>query len=139
MLRTFTCIMCPQGCDITAELAESGKEKQRDGSGNGPVIQTVSGNRCRRGLEYVTQEIENPMRNIATSVLVDGGELPLASVRLTRPIPKCRIFDVMEEIKKVRRTAPVREGQVVIADVLGLGSDVIITKTVEKQSRLEEE
>lgn len=22
MLRTFTCIMCPQGCEITAELPE---------------------------------------------------------------------------------------------------------------------
>ncbi len=118
MLRTFTCIMCPQGCEITA----------REENG----VLEVSGNKCRKGREYVEQELTNPMRNIATSILVDGGELPLASVRLTAVIPKDRIFDVMDEIRKVRRTAPVYEGDVVIADVLGLGSDVIVTKTVER-------
>ena len=55
MLREFTCIMCPQGCDIQVKLEEE-------------TIAEVSGNRCPRGREYVTQEIENPMRNIATSV-----------------------------------------------------------------------
>ncbi len=109
MLREFTCIMCPQGCDITVE---------------------VEGNRCPKGETYVTQEIVNPMRNIATSVLVDGGELPLASVRLSALIPKDRIFDVMDEIKKVKLEAPVTEGQVVIENVCGLNSNVIITKTV---------
>ncbi len=117
MLREFTCIMCPQGCDIQAEL-------------EGNKVISISGNKCPRGKEYVTQEIENPMRNIATSVLVDGGELPLASVRLTKPVPKDCIFPVMAEIKKVRLTAPVQEGDVVISHVLGLDSDVIATKTV---------
>lgn len=79
----------------------------------------------------MTQEIENPMRNIATSVLIDGGELPLASVRLSGMIPKDRIFDVMDEIRKVEMPAPVHEGDVAIADVLGLGVDVIVTKDVE--------
>ncbi|HIQ73439.1 MAG TPA: DUF1667 domain-containing protein [Candidatus Cottocaccamicrobium excrementipullorum] len=119
MLREFTCIMCPQGCDIQVEVKE------------GKVV-SISGNKCPRGKEYVTQEVVNPMRNIATSVLVEGGELPLASVRLTRPIPKDRIFDVMNEIKKVSLPAPVKEGQIVIPNVLGLGSDVMITKTVDK-------
>lgn len=119
MLREFTCIMCPQGCDITVEV-EGGK------------VLSVEGNRCPKGETYVTQEIVNPMRNIATSVLVDGGELPLASVRLSALIPKDRIFDVMDEIKKVKLEAPVTEGQVVIENVCGLNSDVIITKTVEK-------
>ena len=77
--------------------------------------------------------MENPMRSIASSVLVEGGELPLASVRLTRPIPKEKIFAVMEEIKKVKLSAPVEEGTVVISNVLGLGSDVMVTKAVERQ------
>lgn len=36
----------------------------------------------------------------------------------------------MGEIRTQRLTAPVKAGEVVIADVLGLGSDVIVTKTV---------
>lgn len=73
------------------------------------------------------------MRNIATSILVEGGEMPLASVRLSAPIPKAKIFDVMNEIRKVKRTAPVHEGEVVIENVLGLGSNVIVTRTVEAE------
>ena len=125
MLRTFTCILCPQGCEIQVELQEE-TASTRD--------RKITGNRCPRGAAYVTQEIEAPVRNIATSVLVEGGELPLASVRLTRPAPRERLFDVMGAIKKVKVAAPVREGTVVINDVLGLGSDVIVTKPVERGS-----
>ena len=56
---------------------------------------------------------------------MEGGELPLAIVRLTRPVHQKRRFDVIEEIEKVK---------VVIPDVLGLESDVMVTKTVEKRS-----
>lgn len=78
------------------------------------------------------QELTDPKRNIATSVLVERGELPLASVRLTAPIPKARIFDAMDEIRKCRLTAPVKAGTVVIKGILGLDADVIVTKNVEK-------
>lgn len=126
MLRVFTCIMCPQGCEIHVELPED--------AGAAPIKGTypITGNRCPKGAAYVTQEIEAPMRNVATSILVEDGELPLASVRLTKPIPLERLFDVMDEIKKVKVSAPVQEGTIVIPDVLGLGSDVMVTKTVER-------
>ena len=38
----------------------------------------------------------------------------------------------MREINRQTLTAPVRIGDVVIRDVLGLGSDVIVTKHIEK-------
>lgn len=161
MLREFTCIMCPQGCTVSVELPEDAKgnmpgknrteinaaagnrTETNAAAGNTAETNTVrresyriSGNRCPRGAEYVIQEIENPMRNIATSILVEGGELPLASVRLTRPVPREKLFAVMEEIKTVKVSAPVREGEIVISDVLGLGSDVMVTKTVEFQQKL---
>ena len=74
----------------------------------------------------------NPNQKPARIFMPDGGELPLASVRLTRPIPKDRIFDVMAEINRQTLTAPVHIGDVVIADVLGLGSDVIVTKHIDR-------
>lgn len=144
MLREFTCIMCPQGCEIVVETekeaAGTGKALEKAGNiAEGNKCHTVqgeyriTGNRCPRGAEYGIQEMENPMRSIASSVLVESGELPLASVRLTRPIPKGKIFAVMEEIKKIKLSAPVEEGTVVISNVLGLGSDVMVTKAVERQ------
>ena len=120
MVREFTCIMCPMGCDLTAEVNEASGEI------------TVTGNTCPRGKEYAVQELTDPKRNIATSVLVEGGDLPLTSVRLDAPIPRAKIFDVMAEIKKQKLTAPVKAGQVVIENVLGLGSNVIVTKNAEK-------
>ncbi len=67
---------------------------------------------CPKGDAYVRQELTDPQRNIATSVLVEGGELPLASVRLSRPISKKDIFRVMEVINTVRLQAPTAVGQV---------------------------
>lgn len=120
MLREFTCIICPNGCSIEAGI--------KDGE-----VLSIEGALCPKGKDYVRQELTDPQRNIATSVRVTGGELPLASVRLTGPIPKDRIFDAMEEIKKVEVTAPVEAGTVVIAGILGYGSDVIVTKSVDRR------
>ena len=119
MKRTFTCIVCPNGCEIDAEY-------------EGSRVISVTGNLCPKGKTYVTQELVDPRRTIATSMRVDGGELPLASVRLTSPIPKDRIFDVMAEINRHSLTAPVAIGDVAVPDILGLGSDVIVTKNVAR-------
>ncbi len=119
MLKEFTCILCPNGCDIEVTMTEDG------------TIGSITGAGCQGGVNYVKQEITDPHRTIASSVPVTGGELPLASVRLNRPVPKNRIFDVMEEIRKISLTAPVHSGDMVIHNVLGLNSDVIATKDVE--------
>ena len=112
MTRSFTCIICPNGCEITAEY-------------EGDTVYAVRGATCPKGDAYVRQELTDPQRNIATSVLVEGGELPLASVRLSRPIS-------MEVINTVRLQAPTAVGQVALADVCGLGADVIVTKNVAR-------
>ena len=121
--KVFTCILCPNGCEIETEIEYKSGEA---------VILRMEGNRCPRGREYVSQELKCPRRNIATSVLVKGGELPLVSVRLTSPVPRERIFDVMEVIRDKQLAAPVHIGDVIITDVLGTGADVIATKTVER-------
>lgn len=120
MLREFTCIICPNGCEITAGVEDN-------------QIVSIEGALCPKGEAYVNQELTDPRRNIATSVLVKGGELPLASVRLTNSIPKARIFDAMAEIRGVAVDAPVEAGTVVIKGILGLDSDVIVTKGVGKR------
>ena len=119
MKRTFTCIVCPNGCEVEAEY-------------EGTNVLSVTGNLCPKGKTYVTQELSDPRRTIATSVRVLGGTLPLASVRLTHAIPKDRIFDVMREINSQSLSAPVKIGDVVIKNILGLDSDVIVTKNIEK-------
>jgi CxxC motif-containing protein len=121
MVKEYTCIICPNGCELTVEL-EDGK------------ILTLQGAACKRGREYVRQELTEPRRTITTSILLEGGVAPLVSVRLSKPIPKEHIFAVMAAIKAVRLQAPVHIGQVAIANVLGLGSDVIVTNHVGAKS-----
>jgi len=117
MTKTFTCIVCPNGCEIRVESEGGG-------------ISSIQGNLCPKGIAYVKQETLSPKRTFSTSVRVLGGELPLVSVRVVRPIPKERIFDAMAEVRKIVLAAPVKAGQVIIADILGLGADVIATKDV---------
>ena len=117
MIKEYTCITCPRGCNIEALIEEG-------------AIRSVDGADCPKGSAFVEQELTDPQRNIATSVLVLGGSSPLASVRLSKPIPKARIADALAEIKALRLTAPVRIGQTVIRDLFGLGSDVLVTRAV---------
>ncbi|MBR2570837.1 MAG: DUF1667 domain-containing protein [Clostridia bacterium] len=119
MKRIFTCVVCPNGCEIEAEY-------------EGNRVLSVAGNLCPKGRDYVTQELVDPRRTIATSVRVTGGTMPLASVRLTKAIPKNRIFDAMREIGRITLEAPISIGDVVIPNLLGLGSDVIVTKNIPK-------
>ena len=52
MLRQFTCIMCPMGCSLEAEVLPEGR------------VEKVTGNNCKRGKEYAVREVTNPVRNI---------------------------------------------------------------------------
>jgi CxxC motif-containing protein len=54
----------------------------------------------------------------------------MVSVRLTGPVPREIVFSILAEIAKLRPQAPVRRGQVLIANVLGAGVDVIATRSV---------
>lgn len=117
MKKEYTCIICPNGCELAAEI-------------EGTRIIALEGAACNKGTEYVQQELVDPQRNIATSVLVINGDIPLVSVRLSNSIPKAEIFAVVNEIKSVKLTAPVTLGQIVIENVLGLNADVIATKQV---------
>jgi CxxC motif-containing protein len=117
MKRDYVCIVCPNGCSLSAEV-EDGK------------ILEISGGLCPKGRAYVESELTNPKRTVATSVHVLGGELPLVSVRVDASIPKADIFRLMDEIRPLRVHAPVRIGQVILRNLWGSGVNVIATKNV---------
>ena len=115
------CVVCPNGCAIEAEFLQ---EKP-------PRLLGASGHRCSRGLEWVRQEIENPMRTIATSVLVRSGRSVSASVRTTRPIPLEKVMDVMAAIRRENPEAPLRIGQVLIERPAGTDTEIVVTRNVD--------
>ncbi len=118
MKKTYTCVVCPEGCSIAVETDAAGK------------ILSVSGNKCKRGDAYVRQEAVDPRRNISSTVALNGGEKPVFSVKTSGPIPKGKIAEVMGEIKRASTKAPVSAGQVIIRNVAGTGSDIVATADV---------
>lgn len=113
-MKELTCIVCPRGCRLTI-----------DDNLN------VTGNSCPRGAKYAVDEMTNPKRMITSIVRVKNRENCVVSVKTSVSVPKGLIFKVMEEIEKVSVNAPTHIGDVVIKDVLGTGSDIVITKEVE--------
>ncbi len=115
MTRNLTCIGCPMGCQLTAELK------------NGAVT-TVSGNTCKRGEDYARKECVAPMRTVTGTVrLADGRILP---VRTARDVPKELVFAVAEAFNAVHPAVPLFIGDVVITNVCGTGVDVVATKNI---------
>ena len=116
MTRNLTCIGCPMGCQLTAEV-ENG------------IVTTVSGNTCKRGEDYARKECVAPMRTVTGTVrLADGRILP---VRTAFDVPKEKVFAVADAFNAVHPTAPLSIGDVVIANVCGTGVDVVAAKNAK--------
>ena len=114
----LTCIVCPRGCTISYDIE------------NGEAV-NITGNTCPRGEEYTKSEIKAPTRMVTSTVMIDGGAYHQLPIITSAPIPKEKIFDVMEEIHKVHIKAPVHVGDVIIKDVSGTGIDILAARSME--------
>ena len=112
--KRITCIVCPQGCNITVE-------------GDGEQIRSMSGHECKRGETYARDEFTHPLRILTSTIKVSGSTVPLVAVRTDKPIPKELLFRGMEEIRNVQAVVPVKRGDVIIPNMLGTGADLIAT------------
>ncbi len=115
--RELICIGCPMGCRMTVNMDKG-------------QVHSVSGNTCKRGDAYARKEVTNPTRIVTSTVRVEGGVLPVVSVKTREDIPKGKIFACMEALAKVTVQAPVAIGDVVLPDAAGTGVDVVATKNV---------
>ena len=109
------CTACPQGCTLTAVIE------------NGEVIE-VRGYNCKKGIDYGVAEMTDPRRMVATTVKVKNGFHPLLPVYTERPVPKPLIPQILDEIRKVEVTAPVKMKSVIVENVLGTGVNVLASR-----------
>ncbi len=115
---TLTCIICPVGCDL--EIVIDGDDIR------------VFGNRCPRGQDYAIKEIRSPERILTTTCKILSEIERRLPVKTEKPIPKNRIFDVMKEINRLKVRPPIKRGESVIKNVLGLGVNIVATRSVLK-------
>ena len=116
--RIMNCIMCPLGCEMTVTI--------EDGAVTG-----VTGNTCPRGPKYAHDEVVAPKRMLTSTVRVNGGLSPLVPVVSKTTLPKERILDCAAALRQVIVEAPVSEGQVIVENILGLGVDIVASRSME--------
>jgi len=115
--RRLICIICPMGCQLDVLF-----DPER-----GQVLE-IEGNGCQRAWPYAEKELTNPTRMVTTTVRVRNGMWPLVPVHTAEPIPKSAIFPLLRELRRVEVQAPVRCGQVILANGAGTGVDVLASR-----------
>lgn len=115
-MHNMICIVCPRGCHL-----------QVDDNKN------VTGNFCPRGVTYAIKELSCPERMITSTVKVLSGNLKRLSVATSKPVPKGKIFEVMNEIKKVEVKGPLPINSIIIKNVLNLNIDIISTRELKEK------
>ena len=113
--KVMNCIMCPMGCEMTVTL-ENGK------------FVSVTGNSCPRGARYAETEVTDPRRMLTTTVQIKGGLLPLLPVVSADVLPKGKIAECVAYLRNVTAESPVKAGDVIVHDILGLGVDIVASR-----------
>ncbi len=114
MTKELTCIVCPMGCTLKAEI-----ENEK--------VLSVDGNTCLRGEKYAVAELCDPQRTVTTTIKCDnGGVLP---VKTDRTIPKGKILECMKIVNSNIAHLPISVGDVIIENVFG--SNIVATANME--------
>lgn len=116
-MKEVICTVCPRGCQLQVD----------------EISYNVSGNHCERGAVYGAQELRAPMRTLTSTVCLWGSSnVRRCPVKTNGMIPKERMLEAVHSLNLIQLCAPVRNGQVIVADFLGLGVDVVATRTIEE-------
>ena len=114
MKRQLTCIICPRGCALEADI-------------QGTQV-SVSGNACPRGVQYAESECLHPVRTVTATVRVSNRVDTMVSVKTREPVPKESMTQVVAFLQTLSVEAPVSVGQVLAENVCG--SAIVVTKDV---------
>lgn len=114
-ITNYLCIGCPLGCHLDVEH-------------EGPQIIKVRGFSCKRGKEFAKQEHSDPRRMLTTTLRIEGGLWAKLPVKTASALPKGRVREVCNFLHGMTLKAPVKMGDVIVADVLGTGVDIVATR-----------
>ena len=122
-MKELVCIVCPRGCRM--QITEE----------NGAL--QITGNGCKRGAAFAESEVRDPRRTICSTVRTAFPDVPVLPVRVSKEIPKNKIFDVMAEINRTTVNTRLGRGDIVLEHVLGLDANVIATSNILKETESE--
>jgi CxxC motif-containing protein len=109
-MKPIICTTCPNGCELII---------QADG--------TISGNKCKRGIDYAQAEMTCPMRTLTFNVRTAFPRAPVVSVRTAGEVPLRRIGELAEQLRQCKITERLPIGSVILKNALDSGTDIILT------------
>ena len=118
MNKEIICIVCPLGCRMDVEL-------------DGTKVKAVQGHQCKKGPKHAQKEVSFPGRILTTTIKTDNPEMPLLPIRSNQEIPKGQLMDCMREIAGHPVKSPVKLGEPIIQNILGLGVDMVSCRTMQ--------
>jgi len=110
-MKQITCITCPIGCRISIDVMEDGY--------------VFSGNKCAKGKDFAKTEMTSPVRSLTTTVRTVFPGAPVLPVRTNGEVPKEKIKEIIRELSGIIITGKIEIGEIVAADILGTGCDII--------------
>ena len=115
--QVLICVGCPLGCHVTVKISDKGE------------IESMTGNQCKEGKDYVIAEFRDPVRVFTGTVMTVGGRRFLP-VRTDRPVHKNQLKELMQALAKVKVEPPVKRGEVIIQNILGTGANLVATSNL---------
>lgn len=115
--QVLICIGCPLGCHVALKIGAKGD------------IESMTGNQCKEGKDYIIAEFRAPVRVFTAAVLTKGGG-QLLPVRTDKPVHKSQLEELMQALAKLRVEPPVKIGQVIIPNILGTGANLVATNSL---------
>ena len=119
--KRITCITCPVGCDMTVEF-------------EGKNFISVSGNICKKGEKYASDEIQNPRRTLTSTIIIyNDSNIAVTKylpVKTSSPIAKDKIFEAMKIINGIKAAAPIKMGDILYENFTENGINVVACKDV---------
>lgn len=115
--QQIICISCPIGCELTITKNVNNNNEY-----------TVTGNKCPRGKKYALSELTAPQRTVTTTVAIKNYIYPVIPVKTAQPIPKEKIFEIMQIASNVVVNAPIQVGEIIIKNIANTGVNLVATK-----------
>ena len=96
------------------------------------IICTVCPMGCRITVEGEGENITcHPVRILTTTVKTNSEKTPLVPVRSEKPLPKEKIMDCMEVIRKQEAKTPIAAYDVIVENICDTGINIVATGSVK--------
>ena len=111
-MKEITCQECPNRCTLQVEEQ------------NGEIV--VKGNRCPRGARFGKAEFSGDRRVVHGKVRTAFAQAPSVPVCTSGGIPQGLVYKATLRMKRLNITQPMKKGEVVEANFLGAGVDLLL-------------